>query len=66
MALDEHMRADLVEDALKMAITLRGKLPETGVFHTDRGTQYPPKQDRRTRRRKRPHAVDGIHRHLLG
>jgi len=35
MALDEHMRADLVEDALKMAITLGGKLPETGVFHTD-------------------------------
>ena len=44
MALDEHMRADLVEDALKMAITLRGKLPETVVFHSDRGTQYPPAQ----------------------
>ena len=34
------MRADLVEDALKMAVTLRGKLPETVVFHTDRGTHY--------------------------
>ena len=39
-AIDEHMRTDLVEDALKMAIALRGDLPETVVFHTDRGTQY--------------------------
>jgi transposase InsO family protein len=37
-AIDEHMRADLVEDALKMAITLRVGLPERVVFHTDRGT----------------------------
>ena len=34
-AIDEHMRADLVEDALQMAITLRGELPETVVSHTD-------------------------------
>jgi hypothetical protein len=33
------MRTDLVEDALKMAITLRGELPAQVVFHTDRGTQ---------------------------
>jgi len=39
-AITEHMRTDLVEDALKMAITLRGELPEHVVFHTDRGTQY--------------------------
>ena len=39
-AIDEHMRADLVEDALRMAITLRSELPEQVVFHTDRGTQY--------------------------
>jgi transposase InsO family protein len=39
-AIDEHMRSDLVEDALSMAITLRGELPETVIFHTDRGTQY--------------------------
>jgi transposase InsO family protein len=39
-AIDEHMRADLVEDALRMAIALRGELPERVVFHTDRGTQY--------------------------
>ena len=39
-AIDEHMRADLVEDALRMAITLRGELPEHVIFHSDRGTQY--------------------------
>lgn len=39
-AIDEHMRADLVEDALTMAITLREGLPEQVVFHTDKGTQY--------------------------
>ncbi len=39
-AIDEHMRADLVEDALKMAITLRGGLPQQVIFHSDRGTQY--------------------------
>jgi hypothetical protein len=38
-AIAEHMRTDLVEDALRMAITLRGELPEKVVFHTDRGTQ---------------------------
>jgi putative transposase len=39
-AIDEHMRADLVEQALQMAITLRGTLPSKVVFHADRGTQY--------------------------
>ncbi len=34
------MRADLVEDALRMAITLRGDLSATVIFHADRGTQY--------------------------
>jgi putative transposase len=34
-AIDEHMRADLVQDALAMAITLRGELPEKVVFHSD-------------------------------
>lgn len=39
-AIDEHMRADLVQDALSMALTLRGELPDSVIFHTDRGTQY--------------------------
>ena len=43
-AIDEHMRADLVEDALKMAIALRGELPAKVIFHTDRGTQYASEQ----------------------
>jgi transposase InsO family protein len=43
-AIDEHMRADLVEDALRMAITLRGELPDKVIFHTDRGTQYASSQ----------------------
>jgi len=34
-AIDEHMRADLVEQALQMAITLRGELPAKVVFHAD-------------------------------
>jgi transposase InsO family protein len=33
------MRADLVEDALKMAMTLGGELPAKVILHTDRGTQ---------------------------
>jgi putative transposase len=43
-AIDDHMRTDLVEQALKMAITLRGHLPGQVVFHTDRGTQYASEQ----------------------
>ncbi len=39
-AIAENMRTDLVEQALQMAITLRGELPTNVVFHTDRGTQY--------------------------
>jgi transposase InsO family protein len=38
-AIDEHMRADLVEDTLVMAIILRGELPGQVVFHSDQGTQ---------------------------
>jgi len=40
------MRAELVEDALKMAITFRGELPETVVFHTDRLTTASTPQHR--------------------
>lgn len=39
-AIADHMRTDLVEQALQMAITLRGELPANVVFHADRGTQY--------------------------
>jgi putative transposase len=39
-AIEDHMRADLVEAALPMAVTLRGSLPDRVVFHADRGAQY--------------------------
>jgi putative transposase len=40
-AIDEHLRSALVEDALRMAITLRGELPEKVEFHTDRTRNTP-------------------------
>ena len=43
-AIADHMRADLVEDALRMAIVLRGERPARVVFHADRGTQYASEQ----------------------
>jgi len=36
----DHMRADLVEDTLRQAVTLRGALPKKVVFHADRGSQF--------------------------
>ncbi len=39
-AIADRMRTDLVEDALRMAIVLRGERPAKVVFHADRGTQY--------------------------
>ncbi len=38
-AIAEHMRTDLVTDALGMAITAR-RPPPGVIFHSDRGTQY--------------------------
>lgn len=38
-AMAEHMRAELVCDALRMAIDARRPAPGT-MFHSDRGTQY--------------------------
>lgn len=39
-ALDEHMRTDLVLDALRMAIDARGGEVRGVIAHADRGTQY--------------------------
>lgn len=39
-AVEDHMRTDLVETALRRAVTLRGELPGQVIFHADRGTQY--------------------------
>jgi len=40
----DHLRADLVEDALKQAVALRGVLPNKVVFHADRGCQFTSEQ----------------------
>ena len=39
-AIEDHLRTDLVEAALRQAVTLRGQLPEQVIFHADRGCQY--------------------------
>lgn len=39
-AIDEHMRTDLVEAALAMAVAMRGELAEQVAFHADRGCQF--------------------------
>ncbi|WP_327017851.1 IS3 family transposase, partial [Cryobacterium sp. MP_3.1] len=38
-AIADHMRTDLIQDALTMAMVLRGDRPATVIFHSDRGTQ---------------------------
>ncbi|MFT4295818.1 MAG: IS3 family transposase [Micropruina sp.] len=43
-AIADHLRADLVEDALRQAIALRGELPDTVIFRADRGCQYTSQQ----------------------
>ncbi len=39
-SIQDHLRADLVDQALTMAVVLRGSLPDQVIFHADRGTQY--------------------------
>lgn len=39
-AVADHMRADLVDQALTMAYVLRGGMPAKVIFHADRGTQF--------------------------
>lgn len=36
----DSLHTDLVEDALRQAVALRGVLPRKVIFHADRGTQY--------------------------
>ena len=47
MALSTHLRAELVSDALRMAIATRGGRVDGVVFHSDRGCQYTSRQFRR-------------------
>jgi putative transposase len=39
-ALEDHMRADLVESAVAMAVAMRGELAQEVILHADRGCQY--------------------------
>jgi transposase InsO family protein len=39
-AFADHMRTDLVADALHAAIRRRGQVPAGLIFHSDRGSQY--------------------------
>jgi putative transposase len=39
-AMADHMRAELVVDALRMASTNLEFVPDDTIFHSDRGTQY--------------------------
>jgi putative transposase len=50
-AVEDHMRTDLVESALLMAVTMRGELAGKVIFHADRGTQYTSGQLARFARR---------------
>ena len=39
-AIDQHLRTDLVESALSMAVAMRGELAQEVILHADRGCQY--------------------------
>ena len=39
-AIDEHLRTDLVESAVAMAVAMRGELARKVILHADRGCQY--------------------------
>ena len=43
-AVEDHMRADLIQTALSRAVTLHGDLPGQVIFHAERGTQYTSQQ----------------------
>ena len=43
-AVEDHLRTDLVETALRRAVTLRGAFPGKVIFHADRGCQFTSRQ----------------------
>ena len=42
--MDSVQDSHLVERALRMAYILRGEVPDSVVFHADRGTQFTSEQ----------------------
>ena len=65
-AIADHMRTDLIKDALVMAMALRGERLEQVIFHFDRGTQYASTQMTAFAKSEPHHPADGRHRGLLG
>jgi putative transposase len=39
-AIDDHMRTELLESAVAMAVAMRGELADGVILHADRGCQY--------------------------
>ena len=65
-AVEDHLRTDLVETALRRAVVLRGELPAKVIFHADRGTQYTSAPARRSLRRPAHPAISRTDRRVLG
>ena len=72
-AIAAHMRTDLIENALMMAMTLRGDRPAQVIFHSGRGTQgrfdrwkQHLGRNHRVRAQEWHHPLDGVYRYLLG
>ena len=64
-SMAEHMRTELVTDALKMAVHRRR--PDPGlVHHSDQGCQYVVSGVRAGSQRRRDRDLDGLPRRLLG
>ena len=64
-ALADHMRTDLISDALLNAFHSR-RPPAGVIFHSDRGCQYTSRDFRRTRRRSRRGPVARTQGDVLG
>lgn len=65
-SMAEHMRTELVADALTMAAGARGGATAGIIFHGDRGSQYLSGDYRQLDRRTRDAPVRRTHRRVLG
>ena len=65
-AIDEHLRTDLVESALSMAVAMRGELAQTVILHADRGCQYTSAQLARFADAAQPGPLSRAYRGVLG
>lgn len=65
-AVADHMRTELVLDALDMAVAGRGGDVAGTILHSDRGSQYTARDHEAGMRTVRVAALDGRDRHMLG